>query len=385
VTRTVRGAALLPYWTVTGLTTGGAVARSLAIIAMATGAVLLTLGMVGIGPAWGIAVGAAALLGGFAYGALRTGTALHSAVLLVPAVVLLAWAAQGDRSGGDDEAASTGASGATAAPLSILLAVVLLVGGLIVLGSLRPPMRSPLAFVGAGRWGTLAVVVAAAVALALLLTPELRSRLGAALAAAGAWVGGLPPAVVGAALGALVGLALAWVLVGGWLAYRAGTSWRMVVLEARPTPGGAPVRTWGTHQVEHPAGTTSGWSWVYGMVAIGAALLVLAWFGFSWPDAPWGRAALIGLAAGAALLLLPVPWWLERGASRRLHEQLVGVFTRLPATASQQQQAQAVFAAGLNYQRLLNVPVGTVPPDDVWAGVELSAAGRDAWSDVPRQ
>jgi hypothetical protein len=61
------------------------------------------------------------------------------------------------------------------------------------------------------------------------------------------------------------------------------------------------------------------------------------------------------------------------------------VFTRLPATASQQQQAQAVFAAGLNYQRLLNVPVGTVPPDDVWAGVELSAAGRDAWSDVPRQ
>jgi hypothetical protein len=302
-------------------------------------------------------------------------------VLLVPAVVLLAWAAQ-HRSGGAEAAAPADAS---AAPLGILLAVVLLVGGLIVLGSLRPPVRSPLAFVGAGRWGTFAVVVAAAVALALLLTPAVRSRLVDALAAAGAWVGELAPAVVGAVLGALVGLALAWVLVGGWLAYRAGTSWRMVVLEARPQPDGAPVRTWGTHQVEHPAGTTAGWSWVYGTVAVGAAVLVLAWFGFSWPDEPWGRAALIGLAVGAALLLLPVPWWLDRGASRRLHEQLVAVFTRLPATASEQQQAQAVFAAGLNYQRLLRVPAGSVPPQDVWAGVQLTAAGRRAWSQTPRE
>jgi predicted acylesterase/phospholipase RssA len=401
VTRTLRGAALLPYWTITGLTSGGPLAQGLAVLGLAAGAVLFTLGMLGIGPGWGIAVGAAAVLGGFAYGALRSGTALHSAVLLIPAVTLLAWAAQrpsAEPATGSAESAAEASAAGSASPLGILVSVVLLVGGLALLASLRPPIRSPLAWLhpaeppaatpGAvpvaggnrrSRWPQLAFGLGLVVLAGLLLTPAVRSRLATAGATVLEAVAGLPPVVRVVGLVLLLAAAAAVLVLGARLAYDAGVSWRLVVLEAAPSADGASTRYWRTHQVEHPAGTTAGWSWVYGVAALLVAVLVLAWFGFGWPDEPWGRAALIGLALGALLLLLPVPWYVDRSAQRRLHDQLVAVFRRQPVTATMLQKVQAVFAAGLNYQRVLVTPEAPVEAADAFTGVELTPAAARAW------
>ncbi len=392
VTRTLRGAALLPYWTITGLTSGGPLAQGLAVLALAAGALLLTLGLLGIGPGWGIVVGAAAVLGGFAYGALRSGTVLHSAVLLIPAVTLLAWAAQ--RPQAESAAAAPESAAGSASPLGILISILLLVGGLVVLASLRPPVRSPLAWLHPAeppggtpsspapprsRWPQLGVALGLVLLAGLLLTPAVRSALGTAWAAVLEALAGVAPVVRVIGLVLVLAAAVAVPVLGARLAYNAGVSWRLVVLEAPPPAEGASTRRWRTHQVEHPAGTTAGWSWVYGIAALVVALLVLAWFGFRWPEEPWGRAALIGLAVGALLLLLPVPWYVDRRAQGQLHQQLVGAFRSQPVTASTPQKVQAVFAAGLNYQRVLVVPDGPVDAAQAFTVVDLTPAAARAW------
>jgi patatin-related protein len=412
VMRTVRGAALLPYWTITGLATTGTLARGLAIIAMAAGATLLALGLLGIGPGWGVAVGAAVVLGGFAYGALRTGTVLHGTVLLIPSLVLLAWAAQvsaPDQAGDVSDQTAAGA----ARPFGILLAVVLLIGGLLLLGSLRPPMRSPLGLIAGSHKPTdthtftrraVGLVLLALGALALLaavFTPAARDALASGVDAIRDWFAGLPPVVHTILLVLLVVLVFTWIARGGRLAYRTGLGWRMVVLEVSPAPqqdskaanrstqadqpADAPPtplewRRWTERPVEHPAGTAVGWSWVYGMVTIGVGLLMLAWFGFTWPDDPWARAALIGLAAAGLVLTLPVPWWLSRNASRRLHIQLVNAFAPLPRAASPQAKAQALFDASLNYRQLLTTPTDTLRRGEVWNDVGLTKITNSAWT-----
>ncbi|MGB3687210.1 MAG: patatin-like protein, partial [Ornithinimicrobium sp.] len=93
VTRTIRGLMLLPYWTVTGLTSKAGLARGLALLGLAVGAVLLALALFGAlpeaisGPA--TLVGASAVLVALSIGALRSGTMIHGLVLLTPALALL--------------------------------------------------------------------------------------------------------------------------------------------------------------------------------------------------------------------------------------------------------------------------------------------------------
>ena len=96
VTRSLRGAMLLPYWALWGLTSRQTVARALALLAFALGGAALALALLGVlfstlQPA-AAALGGGALLAAFAYGALRTGSLLHGIVLLTPALPLAAYA-----------------------------------------------------------------------------------------------------------------------------------------------------------------------------------------------------------------------------------------------------------------------------------------------------
>lgn len=96
VTRAFRGAMLLPYWAVFGLTSRGTIARGLALLALALGGASLALALFGVlSPTVqpiATALGTGAVLGAFAYGALRTGSLLHGIVLLTPAIPLIAYA-----------------------------------------------------------------------------------------------------------------------------------------------------------------------------------------------------------------------------------------------------------------------------------------------------
>ncbi|XVV00664.1 patatin-like protein [Actinosynnema sp. CA-248983] len=88
ITRGLRGAALLPYWAVVGLTRGGPIARFLAMLALGGGGLALVLALLGVlrdGPgSVAAAIGGATLLAAFGYAALRSGSLLHGLVLLTP-------------------------------------------------------------------------------------------------------------------------------------------------------------------------------------------------------------------------------------------------------------------------------------------------------------
>ena len=69
VTRVMRGAMLLPYWTITGLTRGGNLAQFLGLLGLAVGGALVVMALFGVLPAWaagpGAAIGAAVAAGRF--------------------------------------------------------------------------------------------------------------------------------------------------------------------------------------------------------------------------------------------------------------------------------------------------------------------------------
>ena len=120
VTRTLRGAMLLPFWVVTGLTGKGVLGRSFALLALAIGAVLLTLALFGALPAGlagpAAALGASAVLVAFAIGALRSGTMLHGLVLLTPIVPLVVFAVNRAQ---DEDATADSSTAAVSAPSGI--------------------------------------------------------------------------------------------------------------------------------------------------------------------------------------------------------------------------------------------------------------------------
>ena len=96
-TRTLRGAALVPYWLVSGLISGSSAARSLALLGFAIGGIVLTLGLLGVLgglSSAGSALGAGIVLGALGFAALRSGTLLHGVVLLAPLGPLVALAVQ---------------------------------------------------------------------------------------------------------------------------------------------------------------------------------------------------------------------------------------------------------------------------------------------------
>lgn len=111
VTRTLRGGMLLPYWALWGLTARNGLARVLALLAFALGGTALALSLLGVlSGAWqplAATLGGGAVLAAFAYGALRTGSLLHSVVLLFPVVPLVAWALLRPDRGTDDRSVST--------------------------------------------------------------------------------------------------------------------------------------------------------------------------------------------------------------------------------------------------------------------------------------
>lgn len=135
VTRAIRGAALLPYWLLIGLTRGTSTARALALAGFGLGGVLLTLGVLGfLGSVSTVAAlaGTATLLAAFAYAALRSGSLLHGVVLLGPAVPLAAYVGAHQL----DDADTRQAIGT----IVVVLAVAL---GLILLGSIPWPVLTP--------------------------------------------------------------------------------------------------------------------------------------------------------------------------------------------------------------------------------------------------
>ena len=149
VTRTLRGAALVPYWLVSGLISGSSAARSLALLGFAIGGIVLTLGLLGVLgglSSAGSALGAGIVLGALGFAALRSGTLLHGVVLLAPLGPLVALAVQLRADAGADGDYSS---------LTTVAAVLALVAGLALLASLPNPLRSPLAtLVGSARPAT---------------------------------------------------------------------------------------------------------------------------------------------------------------------------------------------------------------------------------------
>ena len=96
LTKPVRGAALMPYWLVTGLLSGSRTAKTVGLFGFAVGGLALLFGLFGIlGPfsAAATTVGAGVVVGALAFAALRSGTLLHGVVLLGAAVPLVVLAA----------------------------------------------------------------------------------------------------------------------------------------------------------------------------------------------------------------------------------------------------------------------------------------------------
>jgi hypothetical protein len=295
VTRALRGAALLPYWALLGLTRGGGMARFLALMGLAVGGMLTALALLAPLPSWAAgsaaAIGAGALLGAFGYAALRTGTLVHGIVLLTPVIPLVVFAAT--RPGADNTKG-----------ISTLLVVAMLAAGLIILGSLPAPMSGPIATLKRA-WKPLvpAVIGLAATALVVDRAIWLATRLT-----------GVDWHDLGIRL-STIGIALVSIMVGSCLAWWWG---RQLRLWRRLGTG------WQIGQAAHPAGATAGWSVLYGSIYLTLATALLL-FGPAAADVGnlWVRVAVLTGAGIAAVLLLIVPWYLPRRAIRRLIDRFV--------------------------------------------------------------
>jgi patatin-related protein len=299
VTRVVRGAALLPYWTITGLTRGGRVAQFLASLGFAIGGALLVLALFNLLPSW--AVGPAAALGGstlmaaFGYAALRSGTLLHGLVLLSPVIPLGAVAIDRTRaalnSGATGEDASTG--------MVAVSGVALLVLALLVIGSLPAPIRTPFAVLKDWRTykriGKVLWRLAAVAAIGWAAWAVIRYELYDA-----DWL--TAPVIVVCAVAA--------VAVGAVCATTGGRSlqrWR------------ARNGEWVTENAETPAAATAGWAVVYGagflFVAVVLMLGVPRFTG-------WESVLATSLVFGLVLVLV-TSWWVPMRARRDVVKTLV--------------------------------------------------------------
>src|SRR5690625_988797 len=312
VTRSVKGAVKVPYWVTLGLTSGGLLARSLGLIALAAGGVLFVLALLGLldGGLAGVAgpLGAGVFLTVLAYAALRTRSHLHGVVLAIVGALLVYTGVAAARGGWEPSLATGGAVGA-----------VVLVTGLALLGSLREPLSSPKVMVedatvwvverllrhrlterGAGpvRTAGVLLVVAAVAVLVVVLVAQGAARLDRLF--------GWPvPAerdrwALGLAAAAVAGLA-AWAVLAGARGLR---RWEHVAGE------------WRLERMSGAAGVTAGWSVVYGTAALAGCGAVLT----SWPagrllPATW---MVGGLALAAVVFLAVVPTWVLARERRRV-------------------------------------------------------------------
>ena len=325
--KSVRGALLLPYWALQGLTAGGVVAKLLARIGVVIGGVLLTLGLLGsLGDfsTYAAAAGLATLLAVLAYSALRTGTLLHGVVLLAAAGPLGAWAWT--------QRGNTEAGG-----LSGALAVLGLGAALWILASLPWPLLSPRALAHQAldrakpflkrRWRRLTLVAGLTIAsagLVVLVAWALTSWFPDQLVDVG-------DAVVRASeeVEAFVRRHVGWVaLLGAALCVLVGTVAALVRGE------GLRVRTAvRMERLQLPAGVAAMWAVVYGALCFAAALF-LAWWADTDPavgttkgsDDPTDKTLAFSiwwLAALAALLTLVVPFWVTFVLRRRLNSEIL--------------------------------------------------------------
>ena len=331
VTRAVRGAALLPYWLVTGLTRPPGLARALAQFGFLVGGVLLALGLLGVLGAVSSAaagIGLATLLAAFGYSALRTGSVAHGVALLGPVVPLLAFVLAERRS--DDDVAR--AAGTVVAILGVAL-------GLAVIATIPWPLSSPQHSYGkvlrrrrAARlrlpepvaltprtvaveslrllWPVLALVglvVAGALVLRAGWWVELSARFGA-------WLDGQVTA-----------LGNGWLVAGfGALCAGVGALVAYVVGKGLRTYHRGPDGTWRQSPVSHPAGVASGWSVVYGAAYLLLAAALAGWLAAqssapAWMVVSFGWCVLLGL-----VLTLLAPWLIPRRFQRSLSRSLAG-------------------------------------------------------------
>lgn len=329
ITRVVRGASLLPYWAVVGLTRGGGIARFLAQLALAAGGAIIALALLAGAPGWVTALGVGAVLTAFAYGALRTGSLLHGLVLLSPVVPLAIVAAV--RGGRGDNAGRV-----------TLISIALVVVGLLVLGSLPNPMGTPYA-IGAR----------VAERIRRLLVKRLRfarRRLGddsppSPLFVVATWL-----VLLAGACGAVIAIArlgpllaglyndiedslsrdpslqiASTLLIAGAVAVPVGT---LIARSAgsglrrwRELPGDGGEQRWQLAPATEPEAVTAGWSVVYG-IAYGAAAIALAGSRSGrWPD--WWLPLVLTAFAFAFVLLLVIPWSAPWTARHRIGKALL--------------------------------------------------------------
>ncbi|HZJ05161.1 MAG TPA: patatin-like protein [Nocardioidaceae bacterium] len=336
VTRALRGGMLLPYWVVNALTSRAVLARGLALLGLAVGAVLLALALFGAlpsgvsGPA--AALGGSALLVAFGYGALRTGTMLHGLVLLTPVVPLVAYAVE------RFVRTSAATSGAEEHGVSTLLVVAALAAGLMLLGSLpattgsvwaaldRLAERGETLAAGSGAKGSQEIGAVSRRSRGLLrwvLRDLLPPLLALALVVALVWLSVEASAGVSTFvreqwwwLGLLALLALA---AGGYVASKLGGQLQTL----RETRAGTAKSWWSYQAVSHPAGAAAGWSVLYGAGYL-VLVVLLVWDPLDWSGSVPGRALLMTSLVLFVVLTLVLPVYLPIHAFRdagRLEER----------------------------------------------------------------
>lgn len=330
VTRALRGGALLPYWAIRGVTSGGTVAKFLALLGFSLGGLLLVLALLGALPGWATAPAAAAgagtLLGTFAYGAVRTGTFLHSIVLLAPAVPLVVYAITA--------VADTGTKTTRGASVVLLMALVVVL--LIILGSLPAFPSSP-------------------IAVADRLIASIQKGRRRILYALGILI----------LLGGLAWMTINWIAppVAAWIATMSGTErmiWTagtiavlLIVMTAVATLLSRRLRAWSETEDGptlvfgvHPAASAAGWSIVYASVFLVIAVVLVRWGrAESWrATEPWVVASIVTAAVFAAGLLLFAPWFMPWYACRRITRDVIAEATRelYPAGADQEQERKDI-------------------------------------------
>ncbi|HSJ21522.1 MAG TPA: patatin-like protein [Nocardioidaceae bacterium] len=361
VTRVLRGGMLLPYWVVNALTSRRVIARSLALLGLAVGGVLLALALFGVLPEWlagpGALLGASALLVVLAYSALRTGTLLHGLLLLTPVAVLIAFAVEQafspETPGGVPPGEAERAQDAAAQGTVALLAVLGLALALMALGSIPASTGSV--------W---AALDALAERQHLRLPSAPRRPEGTSLGARLGWffrrlvhvvllagvrvlglLKGLLALVVPAAVFALVGVVAWWAAYEPWpwlldfvrdheWAFAFGAAALVVAggvlgwwlgrrLQVLRRVGGLPesdADAWMYKTLAHPAGAAAGWAVLYGFgYLLLAAFLVVD--PFTWTDTVWGRALLLTSALLGIVLVAILPWWLPVRAVRSMERE----------------------------------------------------------------
>lgn len=401
VTRGLRGAALLPYWAVTGLSGKGVLARSAVLLGLSIGAVLLALSLFGAlpegmsGPS--AAVGVGALLFAFTIGALRSGTMLHGLVMLTPILPLLAFAIE--RVWG---AAEVEPSGAAQRGLTTVLVVLALAAGLIILGTLPASTGSVWATldrladglklrpvdaecVGVQRGAAQSVRRASAVILS-----SLRLLAGLAVLAvvvAPVWFvvrGDWKPAVDwlrGAAVW-LIPLALVAVVFGAWVAYVFGR--HLQVLRQHRIQNSD---VWEYQSLSHPAGAASGWSVLYGAGYLALAVVLVRQD--RWLDVVWVRALLATSLVLGVVLVVGAPLWLWRSTMRGVIKREIARAkeTNILEAPRRRAVAEDMVARGVSYRGFVVEPGdgGTTPDlrkpwgDRLYKGIEreFKRATRD--------